>query len=228
VRFADRREAGRLLAERLADVRGDEPIVYGIPRGGVVVADEIATRLDCDLEVLIVRKLGYPGHEEAAFGALGEEGALAPEALAALGPGDPGYDVVSSAMEQKGRETTEQIRLYRGGRERLKATDRTAVVVDDGIATGYTFAAALAIVARDRPRRLIAAIPVATVEGSQLAARYADEVRLLQAADPSRFFAVSMYYDRFEQVSDDEVIALLSREPDGGAASEDPGSGSRR
>ena len=219
--FADRREAGRLLAERLSDIRGEQPIVYGIPRGGVVVAHEVASGLDCDLEVLIVRKLGYPGHEEAAFGALGEEGALAPEALAALGPGDPGYDVVRQAMERKGREAAEQIQQYRGGRERRKATDRTAVVVDDGIATGYTFAAALAIVARDRPRRLIAAIPVATVEGSALVERYADDVRLLKAADPSRFFAVSLHYDRFEQVSDEEVVQLLSREPRGGAMTRD-------
>lgn len=227
MRFADRREAGRLLGELLADIRGDRPIVYGIPRGGVVVAHEIAAALDCDLEVLIVRKLGYPGHEEAAFGALGEEGALAPEALTALTPGDRGYDIVREAIERKSREAAEQVRLYRGGRERENAADRTAVVVDDGIATGYTFAAALAIVARDRPKRLIAAIPVATVEGSRLVERYADEVRLLKAADPSRFFAVSLHYDRFEQVSDEEVVQLLGLGPEGegGSAEGEPADG---
>jgi putative phosphoribosyl transferase len=217
VRFADRREAGRLLGERLTGVRGEDPIVYGIPRGGVVVAHEVAAHLDCPLEVLIVRKLGYPGHEEAAFGALGEDGALAPEALTALRPRDPGYDIVHEAMERKRQEVEEQIRRYRGGRARRLATDATAIVVDDGIATGYTFAAALAIVARDRPRRLVAAIPVATVEGTQVVERYADEARLLQAADPSRFFAVSLYYDRFEQVSDEEVVELLGPEPEGGS-----------
>jgi putative phosphoribosyl transferase len=217
MRFADRREAGRLLAERLVDVRDENPVVYGIPRGGVVVAHEIAARLDCPLDVLIVRKLGYPGHEEAAFGAVGEDGALAPEALVALGPRDPGYDVVRQALARKSQEVSEQIRLYRGGRPRRSATDATAIVVDDGIATGYTFAAALAIVAPDRPRRLISAIPVVTVEGAELVDRYCDEVRLLQASDPSRFFAVSLYYDRFEQVSDEEVVALLGREPEGGS-----------
>ena len=209
MRFADRREAGRLLAEGLADVRDESPIVYGIPRGGVVVAHEIAERLDCPLDVLIVRKLGYPGHEEAAFGALGEDGALAPPALVELGPRDPGYDVVQQAMARKRNEVEEQIRLYRGGRGRRSATDATAIVVDDGIATGYTFAAALAIVAPDRPRRLIAAIPVATVEGAELVERYCDEVRLLSAAEPGGFFAVSLHYDRFEQVSDEEVVELL-------------------
>ena len=78
--------------------------MFGIPRGGVVVAHEVAERLDCPLDVLVVRKLGYPGHEEAAFGALGEEGALAPEALAGLNPGDRGYDIVQAAMDQKRRE----------------------------------------------------------------------------------------------------------------------------
>ncbi len=177
----------------------------------MVVAHEIAERLQCPLDVLIVRKLGYPGHEEAAFGALGEEGALAPAALAQLGPQDPGYDVVQAAMARKHREASEQIRLYRGGRARRSATGATAIVADDGIATGFTFAAALAIVRHDRPRRLIAAIPVGTAEGTALVAGYCDEVRLLQPAVHGRFFAVSLHYDSFGQVSDEEVLELLGR-----------------
>jgi putative phosphoribosyl transferase len=192
-------------------VRVDRPLVYGIPRGGVVVAHEIAERLGGPLDVLIVRKLGYPGHEEAAFGALGEEDAMAPEALASLGPRDRGYDVVQAAIAEKGREVEEQIRLYRGERPRRSAAGATAVVVDDGIATGYTFAAALAIVRRDRPRRLIAAIPVATADGAALVSRYCDEVRLLRAAKHGRFFAVSLHYDSFGQVGDEEVVALLAQ-----------------
>jgi predicted phosphoribosyltransferase len=184
--------------------------VFGIPRGGVVVAHEVAERLDCPLEVLIVRKLGYPGHEEAAFGALGEEGALAPAALARLEPGNRGYEVVHEAMDRKGREVEEQIRLYRGERPRRSAAGATAIVVDDGIATGFTFAAALAIVRRDRPRRLIAAIPVATAEGAELISQYCDEVRLLREAAAGRFFAVSMHYDSFGQVSDEQVVELLA------------------
>jgi putative phosphoribosyl transferase len=187
--------------------------VFGIARGGVVVAHEIAERLDCPLDVLVVRKLGYPGHEEAAFGAIGEGGALAPETLAALGPDDPGYEVVQAALSRKRREVEEQVRLYREGRPRRSAADATAIVVDDGIATGYTFAAALAIVGADRPRRLIAAMPVATMEGVDLVSRYCDEVRLLHAAPPGRFFAVSLHYERFDQVGDEEVVELL--EPEG-------------
>jgi putative phosphoribosyl transferase len=183
--------------------------VYGIPRGGVVVAHEIAERLGGMLDVLIVRKLGYPGHEEAAFGALGEEEALAPEALAELGPRDRGYDIVQAAMEQKRQEVEAQIRLYRGERPRRSAAGATAIVADDGIATGYTFAAALAIVRRDRPRRLIAAIPVAAADGAELVARYCDEVRLLLPAERGRFFAVSLHYETFGQVSDEQVVELL-------------------
>jgi putative phosphoribosyl transferase len=184
--------------------------VFGIPRGGVVVAHEVAERLDCPLDVLVVRKLGYPGHEEAAFGALGEEGALAPAALAGLSPSDRGYDIVQAAMDRKRREVEEQIRLFRGERPRRSAAGATAIVVDDGIATGFTFAAALEIVRRDRPRRLIAAIPVATADGAELISNYCDEVRLLRAAQRGRFFAVSMHYDSFGQVSDEEVMALLT------------------
>jgi putative phosphoribosyl transferase len=122
-------------------------------------------------------------------------------------------------MDRKGREVEEQIRLYRGELPRRSASEATAIVVDDGIATGFTFAAALAIVRRDRPQRLIAAIPVATADGAQLISQYCDEVRLLRAAVPGRFFAVSMHYDSFGQVSDEEVAALLAarRGPSGRA-----------
>ena len=160
--------------------------------------------------MLIVRKLGYPGHEEAGFGALGEEGALVPEALAHLDPHARGYDIVQSAVAQKRKEIEEQIRMYRGERARRSAAGATVIVVDDGIATGFTFAAALAIVRRDRPRRLIAAIPVATADGAELVSRYCDEVRLLLAAERGRFFAVSLYYESFGQVSDEEVASLLA------------------
>jgi putative phosphoribosyl transferase len=175
-----------------------------------VVAHEISEALASPLDALIVRKLGYPGHEEAAFGALGEEGALAPEALAGLGPGDPGYETVQAAMEAKREEAEAKVARYRGGRPRRSASGHTAIVADDGIATGYTFAAALTIVRRDRPERLVAAIPVAAYDGAELVSRYCDEVRLLRPPKRGRFFAVSLHYDSFGQVSDDEVIGLLA------------------
>lgn len=208
-RFADRREAGRALAAELEDVRDAAPIVFGIPRGGVVVGHEVASALGCPLDVLVVRKLGYPGHEEAGFGAVGEDGVLVPEALARMRPQDPGFEIVQRGLQAKRAEVDARVALYRKGRPRRSAHDATAIVVDDGIATGYTFAAGLAIVRSDRPRRLIAAAPVAAAEGAELVSGYCDELRLLHPVEGGRFFAVSMHYESFGQVSDEEVVDLL-------------------
>jgi putative phosphoribosyl transferase len=208
-RFADRREAALELAAELEDIRDAAPVVFGIPRGGVVIAHVVASTLGCPLDVLVVRKLGYPGHEEAGFGAIGEDGVIVPEALSRMRPGDPGFEIVQRALQAKRAEVESRVALYRRGRPRRSARDATAVVVDDGIATGYTFAAGLAIARADNPRRLIAAVPVAAAEGAELAARYCDELRLLQPAERGRFFAVSMHYETFGQVSDEEVVDLL-------------------
>jgi putative phosphoribosyl transferase len=209
-RFRDRREGGRRIADALEQVRDESPVVFGIPRGGVVVADEIASALEAPLDVLVVRKLGYPQHEEAGFGAVGEDGVLVPEHLADLRPGDPGYDVVSEVGVAKREEVEERVRRYRGERPRLGVSGKVAIVADDGIATGYTFAAGLAIVRRQGPRRLIAAVPVASFEGASLVSGYCDQLVTLGTADRGLFFAVSLYYDEFPQVSDEEVVKLLS------------------
>lgn len=211
-RFRDRREAGRRLAERLESFREDHPVVLGIPRGGVVVAHEIATVLGAPLDVLVVRKLGYPGHEEAGFGAVGEDGVLVPEYLGDLKPGEPGYDIARQVEEGKRAEVAERVQRYRRGRPRVPVEGATAIVVDDGIATGYTFAAALAIARAQAPARLIAAAPVASHEGATLVAGYCDELVTLGTAERGLFFAVSLYYENFPQVSDEEVVELLSQE----------------
>jgi putative phosphoribosyl transferase len=219
-RFRDRREAGARLAEELSQARGDEAVVLGIPRGGVVVADEIAERLQAPLDVLVVRKLGYPGHEEAGFGAVGEDDVLVPESLVELRPEDPGFDVFRRVVGGKRAEVAERVQRYRRGRPRVSIAGKTAIVVDDGIATGYTFAAALAIARRQGPRRLIAAAPAASGEGASLVSGYCDEAMLIGVAERGLFFAVSLYYDDFPQVSDEEVVALLEkRTGDSGAES---------
>jgi putative phosphoribosyl transferase len=223
-RFHDRREAGRALAEQLAKTRGQGPIVLGIPRGGIAVAHEVATALEAPLDVLVVRKLGYPGHEEAGFGALGEDDVLVPDSLAELQPGDSGFDVFRSVIETKRREVAERVERYRRGRPRLPIEGATAIVVDDGIATGYTFAAALAIARKQGAQRLIAATPVASWEGVALVSGYCDEIVTLGIAERGLFFAVSLYYDDFPQVSDEEVGELLTaargrEQADGAAAS---------
>lgn len=218
-RFRDRRDAGRRLAEALGDVvAGARPVVLGIPRGGVVVAHAIASVLGAPLDVLVVRKLGYPRHEEAGFGAIGENGVIVPEHLADLRSDDPDFGSFREVIEAKRAEVEERVRLYRGGRPRAPILGRTAIVVDDGIATGYTFAAALAIAATERPEQLIAAAPVASREGASLVSGYCDELVTLGAAERGLFFAVSLYYDDFPQTSDEEVVELLR-----GAESDQPG-----
>jgi predicted phosphoribosyltransferase len=214
-RFRDRREAGERLAEELAPLVDERPVLLGVPRGGVVVAHAIARRLQAPLDVLVVRKLGYPRHEEAGFGAIGEDDVLVPESLARLGPGDPGYDVFAEIVTAQRAEVAKRVELYRGGRPRIPIAGATAVVVDDGIATGYTFATALEIARRQQPRRLIAAAPVASGEGAALVSGYCDELVTLGTAERGRFFAVSLYYNDFPQVSDEEVVELLASQAGG-------------
>ena len=209
LRFADRREAGRLLADALDIGSGADAVVYGIPRGGVVVAAAVAEALSLPLDTLVVRKLGYPGHEEAAFGAVGEDGVVMPQRLAQIGEDRRLARVVEPAIERLRAEVDERVHEYRGGRPRASARSRTAVVVDDGLATGYTFAAALEIVAHDEPARLIGAVPVAAEQGLAVAAEHCDEVHALAIVPAGTFFAVSLYYERFEQVGDDAVQRLL-------------------
>jgi putative phosphoribosyl transferase len=220
-RFRDRAEAGRKLAEALEQIRDDGPVVLGIPRGGVVVAHQVAAMLEAPLDVLVVRKLGYPGHEEAGFGALGEDDVLVPQSLAELEPGDPGFDVFRQVIEVKRSEVAERVERYRDGRPRIPIGGATAVVVDDGIATGYTFAAALAIARGQGPRRLVAAAPVASSEGVSLVFEYCDEVVTLGTAERGLFFAVSLYYDDFPQVSDEEVGEVLAAARGGSTTSAD-------
>jgi predicted phosphoribosyltransferase len=211
-RFRDRRDAGRRLAERLETVGGEDAVVLGIPRGGVVVAHEIATQIGLPLEVVVVRKLGYPGHEEAGFGALGEDDVLVPEELSGLRADDPRHTEFCSVIEVKRREVAERVERYRRGRPPKPLEGRTVVVVDDGVATGYTFAAALAIARRRAPERLIAAAPAVSAEGAELISTYCDELVAIGTADRGLFFAVSLYYDDFPQVSDEQVVQLLNPE----------------
>jgi putative phosphoribosyl transferase len=208
-RFRDRRDAGQKLAEALQTAGVEDSVVLGIPRGGVVVAHEIATLMEAPLDVVVVRKLGYPGHEEAGFGALGEDGVLVPESLEEIERGDAGFDAFRSVIEAKRVEVAERVERYRGSRPPVQIEGGTAVVVDDGVATGYTFAAALAIARRRRPRRLMAAAPVASWEGVRLISGYCDDVITIGRAERGMFFAVSLYYDDFPQVTDEEVVELL-------------------
>ena len=203
--FRDRRHAGRALAEKLMHYAGNTNLlVLALPRGGVPVGFEVAQALRAPLDVFIVRKLGLPGHEEYAMGAIASGGVRVMSPL-------PGFSVSAEAVaEVVAREQAELVRreqLYRGQRPAPSLEGRTVIVVDDGLATGATMRAALQAIRQQRPARLVAAAPVGAPDTCQALRNDADEV--VCDAMPQPFRAVGLWYKNFPQTSDDEVIALL-------------------
>ncbi|HVY76987.1 MAG TPA: phosphoribosyltransferase family protein [Solirubrobacterales bacterium] len=209
--FADRHDAGRRLAERLAALAGEEPVVVGLPRGGVPVAAEVARALGAPLDFLAVRKLGAPHNPEYGIGAIAEGGTrvLDPEALHVLGIDGGALEAIVA------RETAElrrRVEAYRGDRPPLPLGDRLVVVVDDGVATGVTDTAALRDIRRARPRRLVLAVPVCPPDSAARLREEADEVVSLH--EPRLLYGVGQWYRDFAQVSDEEVIAALAAQPE--------------
>jgi putative phosphoribosyl transferase len=206
-RFRDRAQAGRVLAERLAQYAGrDDVLVLGLPRGGVPVAAEVARALGAPLDVFLVRKLGLPGQEELAMGALASGGALVlnEELVEAL-------RLPPSLIEQVARREEEELRrrveLYRGARPPPEVAGKTVVLVDDGLATGSTMRAAVAALRRLEPARIVVAVPTAPVSTCEELRPEVDE--LICARTPQPFYAVGVWYENFDQVGDDEVRELL-------------------
>lgn len=211
-RYADRAAAGRVLAERLKTLAGRlDVIVLALPRGGVPVACEIARRLGAPLDVFVVRKLGVPGHEELAMGALASGGVrvLNQSLIDELGIPDR---VVEASTLREQNELERREREYRGTRPAPELREKTVVLVDDGLATGNTMRAAVEAVRAQRPARVIVAVPVSARASCERLAEVADEVVCGRTPDP--FHAVGMWYEDFEQTSDAEVGALLSQAQD--------------
>ena len=208
-RFADREQAGRLLAELVArEVEGEDVVVLALPRGGVPVGYEVATRIGAPLDVLLVRKLGVPWQPELAFGAIatGDVVVLNEDHVQALGIGD---EIVRDTIDRERIELDRRERLYRDGQAPLDLEGKTVVVVDDGIATGSTVRAALGTLAQRGAARRIVACPVAASETIHGLEDEADDVLCLRT--PVNFSAVGAWYEDFQPVSDNEVRSLLER-----------------
>ena len=206
--FEDRRDAGRRLAAALGHYRESRPVVLALPRGGVPVGFEVAKALAAPLDLLLVRKLGAPGHEELGLGALVEgdppQLVLNPEVIRAVDP-PPGY--IEAEKQRQLLEIERRRREYVGERPSVAVEGRTVIVIDDGIATGGTVRAALRGVSQRRPERLVLAVPVAPADSLGELAAECDDIICL--ATPEPFFAVGTHYRNFTQTEDDEVIRLL-------------------
>ncbi len=208
-RFRDRTEAGQLLAKQLAAYANrPDVLVLALPRGGVPVAFEVARALHAPLDVIIVRKLGVPGEEELAMGAIASGGVrvLIDDVVQVLAIPQEVIDKVA-AREQ--REVERRERLYRGDRPAYDVRGRTVILVDDGIATGATMRAAVSALRQQQPARIVIAVPAAASSTCEEFAAEVDE--LVCIIRPEDFFAVSFWYENFSQTSDEEVRDLLAQ-----------------
>ena len=206
MRFRDRSDAGRQLASRLLPLRGTDAVVLGLPRGGVAVAAQVARALDAPLDVILVRKLGVPSQPELGMGAIGEEGARVINADVVR------YAQVSEAdiraVERRERaELERRIKRYRGDTPREPLAGRTAILVDDGIATGSTARAACQVARALGASRVVLAVPVAPPSARTTLANAIDELICLET--PGRFLAIGEWYEDFSQTRDEEVVSLL-------------------
>lgn len=216
--FKDRTEAGRLLAKALAIYRNTKPVVLALPRGGVPVAAEVAKALAAPLDLLLVRKIGVPGQPELAMGAVvdGAEPIVVrnTEVIAATGVSAAEFDRICA---REVAEIERRRRLCLGSRPPVDLHGATAIVVDDGIATGATMTAALRAIRRRLPAKVVLAVPTAAPDSLASLRKEADAtICLLQ---PGYFGSVGQFYDDFRQVSDDEVIAALAETSENGSPS---------
>jgi putative phosphoribosyl transferase len=205
--FKDREEAGRKLAEALEKYKGEDVVVYALPRGGVVLGYEIARALNAPLDLVISRKIGYPGNEECAVCAVAEDGHMICD-RAGASQIDPDW-IQSQALKERQEARRRRI-VYLKGREPLTVEGKTAIIVDDGVATGLTLILAIEELKYRNPKKIVVAIPVAPADTAE---RIRSEVDDLVAVDIPAFYlgAVGAYYDKFPQLTDEEVIDLMEK-----------------
>ena len=208
MRFRDRVDAGRRLADKLRTQPLDEPVVFGLARGGVPVAYEVAEGLDAPLDVFVARKVGAPDQPELGIGAIAEGGGRVANsrALRAVGVS---ADEFEELVEREQVELDRRVHRYRGDRCLPDAHDRDVVLVDDGLATGVTAEAALRSLRMQMPHRLLMAVPTCAPETGERLRTVADDVFCL--ISPADFYAVGVWYEDFSQTTDDEVMNLLEK-----------------
>ncbi|MBM3465979.1 MAG: hypothetical protein FJX76_28145 [Armatimonadetes bacterium] len=206
--FQDREDAGKRLAKALRATVGPDALVVGLPRGGVPVAAVVARALGLPLDVLLVRKVGAPWNPELAVGAVGEDGTLVLN-IEILNEFEISREYVERAALAEVREMRRRSAVFCAGRPRIPVEGRTVVLVDDGLATGATMEAAIAVSRAAGATRIVVAVPVAPPQTVPRLATLADEVVCLLT--PPSFLSVSQFYDHFPQVSDAEVVASLKK-----------------
>lgn len=208
--FQNRHEAGQRLAERLRQFRAssplERPVVLAAPRGGVAVAVPVAEALDAELDVVLVRKLRHPQQPELAIGAVGEDGE---PILSERSAGGLSEETIGREVESRVAELEERRSRYRAARSAVDVQGRDVIIVDDGVATGSTMEAAVHVVRRKRPRRVIIGLPVAPASSVERLSDIADDVVCVET--PHMMFAVGQFYSDFGEITDDEVVATLKR-----------------
>ncbi len=205
--FRDRTDAGQKLAEALAAYRdANGAIVIALPRGGVVVGAEVARTLSLPLDIVVPRKIGAPGNEEYAIGAITEAGEPVWDQQS-VSLTDASDEYLRATVERERKEARRRLTTYRGDRPPRNLKGKAVILVDDGIATGLTMAAAIQTIRAEGAKRIVLAVPVAAADSTAKLRAMVDEVTCLHA--PQWFGAVGAFYDTFEQTSDEEVIALL-------------------
>jgi len=207
--FSGRIEAGQALAEQLQQYRGQEAAVLGIPRGGIIIAQQIADELKADLDIVLSHKLGAPGNPELAIGAVCEDGKLfVDERIASYTGADDDY--IEQEKARQLQQITHRVKQYRQVLPKLALRARVVIVTDDGVATGATMQAALWAVRQEKPDKIVAALPVGPEDTLKKLSKDADETICLQA--PPFFSALSQFYLRFTQVEDEELLEILEAE----------------
>jgi predicted phosphoribosyltransferase len=204
--FRNRVDAGRRLASALSDYEGEKVVIYAIPRGGVVVAYEVANRLDAPIEIVIPRKIRAPNQPELAIGAVTQDGTslLNHKLISNL---DVSEDYLQKEIDIQIEEINRRMNRYQNHKQSIDLKDKIVIVVDDGVATGATLRAAILSIKRKEPKLIVVAVPVGPSDTIKQLEKDADRVVCLYVPEP--FFAIGQFYQNFDQTSDEEVIRLL-------------------